>query len=139
MGSTMTVYLGFDPGRDKCGIAVMDHQQKILHHQVATSDNAIGTVRYLCKKYSVTLLILGNQTTAQQWQQRLQQEILPPLAIALVNERNSSLEARGRYWEMYPPNLTQKLLPKGMRLPPRPIDDIVAILLIERYIASINP
>jgi len=25
-----------------------------------------------------------------------------------------------------------RLIPKGMRLPPRPIDDIVAILLVER-------
>ena len=88
----MAVYLGFDPGRDKCGIAVMDQQQNILYHQVTTSDNVINTVRYLCKKYDVTLLILGNQTTAQQWQQRLQQEISPPLAIALVNEKISEME-----------------------------------------------
>ena len=133
----MTVYLGFDPGRNKCGVAVMNSDGEVLHHQVALSDNVIGTVRFLRKKYGVTLVIMGNQTTAQQWQQRIQNEISPPLAIALVNERNSSLEARDRYWEMFPPNFTQKLLPKGMRLPPRAIDDIVAILLIERYIASI--
>ena len=134
----MTVYLGFDPGRDKCGVAVMDNTRKILHHQVTLSDNVIGTVRFLRKKYDVTLLIMGNQTTAQQWQQRIQTEIAPPLAIALVNEQNSSLEARTRYWEMFPPGFTQKLLPKGMRLPPRPIDDIVAILLIERYLDSLT-
>ncbi|AFY37078.1 Resolvase RNase H domain protein fold protein [[Leptolyngbya] sp. PCC 7376] len=134
----MTIYLGFDPGRDKCGVAVMDNAGKILHHQVTLADNVVGTVRFLRKKYDVSLLIMGNQTTAQQWQQCLQAEISPPLAIALVNERNSSLEARTRYWEMFPPNFTQKLLPKGMRLPPRPIDDIVAILLIERYLESLK-
>lgn len=133
----MTIYLGFDPGRDKCGVAVMNESGKILHHQVTLSDNVVGTVRFLRKKYDVDLLIMGNQTTAQQWQQRLQNEIAPPLAIALVNERNSSLEARDRYWQMFPPSFTQKLLPKGMRLPPRAIDDIVAILLIERYIKSL--
>lgn len=135
----MAVYLGFDPGRDKCGVAVMDDSGTLLHHQVVLSANVLDTVHDLRQQYNVTQIVMGNQTTAQQWQQKLQIEITPPLAIALVNERNSTLEARSRYWEMYPPNFTQKLLPKGMRLPPRAIDDIVAILLIERYLASINP
>ncbi|HBB34174.1 MAG TPA: resolvase, partial [Cyanobacteria bacterium UBA9273] len=41
---------------------------------------------------------------------------------------------RDRYWQMYPPKGLQRLIPKGMRQPPRPVDDIVAILLIERYL-----
>lgn len=134
----MTVYLGFDPGRDKCGVAVMDGDRQILHHQVVLADDVLAAVRDLCQKYGVTLIILGNQTTAQQWQQKLQLEISPPRAIALINERNSSLEARSRYWEMYPPSFLEKLVPQGMRLPPRAIDDIVAIILIERYLDSIN-
>ncbi|MFM7475950.1 MAG: resolvase, partial [Microcystis aeruginosa] len=45
-------------------------------------------------------------------------------------------EARDRYWQMFPPKGLQKLIPQGMRLPDRPIDDIVAILLIERHLQS---
>jgi hypothetical protein len=37
---------------------------------------------------------------------------------------------------MFPPKGLQKLIPQGMRLPDRPIDDIVAILLIERHLQS---
>ena len=135
----MVVYLGFDPGRDKCGVAVADHGAVILHHEVISSDNVLDKVNQLRQKYDVSQIVMGNQTTAQQWQQRLQESFTPPLAIALVNERNSSLEARSRYWDMYHPSFAQKFIPKGMRLPPRPIDDIVAILLIERYIASLQP
>ena len=51
-----------------------------------------------------------------------------------MDERYSTLEARDRYWQMYPPQGIIKLLPKGMRQPPRAIDDIVAVLLIERYL-----
>ncbi|MGA1285815.1 MAG: resolvase, partial [Prochlorothrix sp.] len=29
-----------------------------------------------------------------------------------------------------------RLIPQGLRQPPRPIDDIVAILLIERYLKA---
>ncbi|MDJ0527388.1 MAG: resolvase, partial [Microcystis sp. M53600_WE12] len=58
------------------------------------------------------------------------------IPITLVDERNSTLEARDRYWQMFPPKGLQKLIPQGMRLPDRPIDDIVAILLIERHLQS---
>jgi hypothetical protein len=37
---------------------------------------------------------------------------------------------------MYPPRGLQRLIPQGLRIPARPIDDIVAILLIERYLAK---
>ncbi len=56
----------------------------------------------------------------------------------LVDERYSSLEARERYWQMYPPTGLARLIPKGMRVPPRPVDDIVAIILIERYLAQMG-
>ncbi|MDE5111236.1 MAG: resolvase, partial [Trichodesmium sp. St7_bin2_1] len=46
----------------------------------------------------------------------------------------SSLEARERYWQIYPPRGFVRLIPPGMRIPPKPIDDIVAIILIERYL-----
>ena len=66
------------------------------------------------------------------------EKILPrPIPITMVDERNSSVEARDRYWEMYPPQGLTRLIPQGLRVPPRPIDDIVAILLIERYLAQI--
>ena len=59
--------------------------------------------------------------------------------IEFVDEKNSTLEARSRYWQMYPATGLNKLIPEGLRLPPRPVDDIVAILLIERYYATQNP
>jgi RNase H-fold protein (predicted Holliday junction resolvase) len=52
----------------------------------------------------------------------------------LVDERYTSLEARDRYWEMYPPKGLMRLIPQPLRKISRPIDDIVAILLIERYL-----
>jgi hypothetical protein len=36
---------------------------------------------------------------------------------------------------MYPPQGLTRLIPQGMLTPPRPIDDIVAIILIERYLS----
>jgi hypothetical protein len=52
-----------------------------------------------------------------------------------VAEQFTSQLARQRYWQMYPPRGWQRLIPEGMRLPPRPIDDIVAIILLERWLS----
>jgi len=83
-------------------------------------------------------MVMGDQTTAKEWKQRLHQELNQPINIILVDERYTTLEARDRYWQMYPPQGITKILPKGMRQPPRPIDDIVAILLIERYLQRLT-
>lgn len=125
--------LGFDPGRDKCGLAVMALDRTLHHHQVVPSEEAIATIKPLRQQFSISLIVMGNQTTAKDWQQKLLQE-LPTLSVVLVDERYTSLEARDRYWQMYPPKGLSRLLPQGMRQPPQPIDDIVAILLIERYL-----
>lgn len=131
---TQPVILGFDPGKDKCGLAIMGLDRQLYYHQVVVAPKAIATIETLRQQFPVSLLVMGDQTTAKKWKQQLHQELTDQLNIILVDERYSTLEARDRYWQMYPPQGLTKLLPQGMRQPPRPIDDIVALLLIERYL-----
>ncbi|AMW27557.1 pre-16S rRNA-processing nuclease YqgF [Arthrospira platensis] len=125
--------LGFDPGRDKCGVAVVGDNQQVYYHQVVAANDAIATVESLCSQFSVQLVVMGNQTTSRTWKQQMRAVLPESIQIVEVDERYSSLQARDRYWEMYPPQGLSRLLPQGMRVPPRPIDDIVAIILVERY------
>ncbi|MEG4284075.1 pre-16S rRNA-processing nuclease YqgF [Microcoleus sp. A006_D1] len=126
--------LGFDPGKDKCGIAVMGRDRSVCYHQVVQSESAISTIQSLCEQFAIELLVLGDQTTSKSWKQKLTQSLSPEIEIIRVDERFSSLEAKDRYWEMYPPTGLSRFIPQGMRTPPRPVDDIVAIVLIERYL-----
>jgi len=128
------VILGFDPGRQQCGLAVMAVDRKLHYHQVIAAEQAIATIQSLRQKYPISVLVMGDQTTAKTWKQQLTQDLPEPLRIILVDERYSTLEARDRYWQMYPPKGLYRLIPQGMRPLPRPVDDIVAILLIERYL-----
>jgi RNase H-fold protein (predicted Holliday junction resolvase) len=127
--------LGFDPGKDKCGVAVMAGDRVLRYHQVVVTAEVISEISNLSQQYNVSRIVMGDQTTAKQWQQQLT-TVFPNLPILLVDERYSSLEARDRYWQMYPPNFLTGLIPQGMRQPPRPIDDLVAIILIERYLSQ---
>jgi RNase H-fold protein (predicted Holliday junction resolvase) len=129
-----SMILGFDPGRDKCGLAVMDRDRRVYYHQVVAATAAIATLEQLRQTHSISLLVMGNQTTAKAWQHTLQTQLSPGLKILLVDERYSTLEAGQRYWQMYPPQGLARWIPSGMRSLPRPVDDIVAILLIERYL-----
>ncbi|MEZ2230144.1 MULTISPECIES: pre-16S rRNA-processing nuclease YqgF [unclassified Microcoleus] len=126
--------LGFDPGKDKCGVAVMGTDNNISYHQVVPSESAISTIQSLCEQFPIDLLVMGDQTTSKKWKQQLTQSLSPSIVITQIDERYSSLEAKERYWQMYPATGLNRLIPLGMRTPPRPVDDIVAIVLIERYL-----
>lgn len=132
--SMQPMILGFDPGRDKCGIAVMGLDRKLYCHQVISALDAIAAIEKLRQQFPISLIVIGNQTTAKNWKQKVEVELSEPPSIVMVDERYTTLEARDRYWQMYPPQGIQQLLPRGLRQPPKPIDDIVAILLIERYL-----
>ncbi len=129
-------YLGFDPGRDKCGLAIVSDEKEVMIHEVVLADKALEKINFYLTTYTIQALIIGNQTTSKLWQEKLKRGLGQVVEIKTVNERNSTLEARDRYWQMFPPRGITKLLPPGLRQPPRPIDDIVAILLVERYLAG---
>ncbi len=128
--------LGFDPGKQKCGVAVMGLDRKLNFQAVIPSNEAIAKVGNLLESYPISLMVMGDQTASKQWKAQLQ-STFPDLRIITVDERYSSQEARQRFWQMYPAQGLMKLVPLGMRSPNRPIDDIVAIILIERYLSRL--
>lgn len=129
--------LGFDPGSVKCGLAVVGLDKKLHYHQVVGVDDISATIQSLREAYPVSAIVMGDQTHSKQWKQKLMTLPNAP-RITLVDERYSSLEARDRYWEMFPPKGLAKLVPQSLRSIPRPIDDIVAILLVERYLKRLS-
>jgi RNase H-fold protein (predicted Holliday junction resolvase) len=127
------VLLGFDPGKDKCGLAVIGLDRQRHFQAVVPCSEAIAQIQDLLGKYPISLLVMGDLTTSKQWQTQLKDNF-PNLLVVTVDESYSTQEARQRYWEMYPPKGIVKLVPLGMRSPSRPVDDIVAIILVERYL-----
>ena len=114
----------------------MDLERKLLFQAVIPSQEAIAKVANLLSEYPISLMIMGDQTASKQWQSQLRSQF-PDLRIITVDERYSSEEARQRFWQIYPAKGLMKLVPKGMRSPDRPIDDIVAVILIERYLSRL--
>lgn len=129
------IYVGFDPGKDKCGMAIVQGDGTPLRHEVVASAQAVETLVSWCEAFEIEALILGDQTGSKQWRSRIQ-AVLPELRIEVIDERFSSQEARDRYWDVYPAMGFDRLVPRGMRFPPRAIDDLVAIILVERFLGG---
>lgn len=129
--------LGLDPGREKCGLAVVGIDRSLHYHEVVPVASVAATIQTLRDSYPVSNIVIGDQTASKYWKAQLESLPNAPRVIP-VDERYSSLEARDRYWQMYPPKGFSKLIPQSLRSIPRPIDDIVAILLIERYLKRLS-
>jgi RNase H-fold protein (predicted Holliday junction resolvase) len=112
----------------------MGVDRTLQYHEVVSTESAITTIETLRQRFPISMVVMGDQTTAKDWRQKLNTDLPEPPRIVLVDERYSSLEARDRYWQMYPPQGLHSLIPQSLRRIPRPVDDIVAILLIERYL-----
>ncbi len=130
--------VGFDPGKDKCGLALMRGDRHLIKHQVIAAHQALPTLDDWLQQDLISILVMGNQTTSKTWEAKLKQELPQLPELVKIDERYSTLEARDRYWQMYPPKGLTRLIPLGMRQPPRPLDDIVAIILIERYLNTLK-
>ena len=85
--------------------------------------------------------VVAHTTPAQLQTLRFPLGALPKAAVraaglpfALVDERETTLQARARFFIDHPPRGWRRLMPRGMLLPDRPIDDYAALLIAERYL-----
>lgn len=130
---TNKLYLGVDPGRSKTGLALVDQQGTILQQRiVATADFPVELARFV-EGHSPILIVLGNGTNSDNIKQGLQQ-VLPRLPVQVINEAHSTEEARELYWQCRPPQGWRRLLPLGLQVPPVPLDDYAAVILVRRYL-----
>lgn len=126
--------LAVDPGRDKCGVAVLAQGQVSLRALVPRPEIAL-TCRYLRGQFPEARVIVGDQTTGREVSEEIR-AACPGLSVQLVSEAYSSLEAQRLYWQDHPPGCWLRWLPAGLRLPPRPVDDYAALALARRYLAD---
>ncbi len=128
----MSVLISIDPGREKCGVAVMDGENS-LHRAILTPDRLLELLAELIARYSPNTIIVGNGTRVQGFADRLR-ECSGSLPIEFVDETNSTLKARARFFEENPPRGLLRLVPRGLLTPNRPIDDLAAVILAEEYL-----
>ncbi len=133
-GQTGGPILAIDPGREKCGVAVMGRDGKPQHQGIVPTSEIAAEAARLVNEFGVTTLIVGDRTNARGVCRALATQV--PLQPLMVDEHHSSERARRRFFEANPPRGWRRLLPVTLLTPSRPYDDYVAVLLAEEYLAD---
>lgn len=123
--------LGIDPGTRKIGFALIeDAISPPLALGIETVDGLLGALGPLVDAHPLRAVALGGGTNAAALR-----ALLEPLGapVHLIDETDTSYRARALYFADHPPAGWRRLIPLGLQLPPRPIDDYAALLIARRY------
>ncbi|MEJ5170826.1 MAG: hypothetical protein WHU10_07555 [Fimbriimonadales bacterium] len=133
------VVLAVDPGTAKCGLALVrrgaDQKIDLLWRKIARTEELASAVSEAIAIRRPDLAIVGSGTHSRPIVHALR-ELAPSLGILIVDEKNTTMQARERYWEHNPRRGWRRLLPSTMLVPPEPIDDFVALILAERVLLA---
>jgi RNase H-fold protein (predicted Holliday junction resolvase) len=124
--------LGIDPGTRKCGYAALGASRTApLELGVVPTGELAERIAQLAARLPLRAVALGGGTHTAAVAPLVAGLGLP---VHVVDERETTLLARRRYFEAHPPTGWRRLIPRGMLLPPRPIDDFAALLIAERFL-----
>lgn len=124
--------IGVDPGRRKAGYALVEVTGAVLAAGIEPVERLPDRIEALAASRPVSAIALGKGTNARAVRAALDSLGLP---VHLVDEYETSRGARALYFREHPPRGWRKLVPIGLQLPPRPIDDYAAILIARRFLA----
>ena len=127
--------IAVDPGRDKCGVAVLDPSGTVLYQKDVKTDDLMKIIGEQLEACGASALVIGNGTTSQTAQTEIEKNY-PKLELVEVDEYYTTQLARQEYWKAKPPKGWRKLLPTSMQVPPEPVDDFVAIILARRFLSD---
>ena len=125
------MFMGIDPGRDKCGVAVLTAAGEIKFQRVVPTEELDSVIKNLAAEFEIQSVILGDGTTHKAAAQKVS---AAGLTFKLVDEKHTTEEARREYWKKNPPQGWRKFLPTSMQVPPEPVDAIVAEILVKRFL-----
>jgi hypothetical protein len=81
------------------------------------------------------LVVVGSGTRSQRVVHALR-ELWPGRAVLVLDERDTTLRARERYWAHNRRRGWRRLVPATLQTPPEPIDDFAAVVLAERVLTD---
>ena len=129
--------LAIDPGTSKCGLALVRRDAasrlELVWRRITPLDGLVNVVDEVLQESKVDLLVIGSGTGSRRIIELLR-ENRAGLNILVVDEKDTSIQARERYWEHNPRRGLRRLLPATLQEPPDPVDDFVALILAERVL-----
>ncbi len=131
--------LSIDPGLSKCGFALVRREDNgrivVLLRKIVPTEDAVETVRQIATEQQFEVILVGSGTTSRPLLSRLRQAF-PAAAFMEIEERDSTQQARERYWEWHKRKGWRRLIPASLQVPPEPVDDFAAVIIAERVLLA---
>jgi RNase H-fold protein (predicted Holliday junction resolvase) len=131
--------LAIDPGNVKCGLALVRREESgeiaSIWRSICQTEALEDALDEARKIAPLSMVIVGAGTRSRAIVQRVREK-MPGIGILVIDETETTLQARERYWEHNPRRGWRRLLPSTLQTPPQPIDDFVALILAERVLKA---
>ena len=123
--------LSIDPGKCKCGLVLADQgTRKVLQALVIESELLVNHIVDFRKDYSELNVIIGNGTTSELFMKQLD---FLDLEVSVVDEKNSTLRAKERYFDIYPPSGIKRFLFREIIISNLNLDAMSALVILEDF------
>lgn len=120
-----------DPGSAKHGVAIVNERGETEYSAVVSDAELEDAVRAALSIGPVAVIV-GNGTRSQTAAERIH-KVAAGVPVTIVNEYGTTQEARQRVVRRQKPGCLGWMVPVGMRAPQGPVDDMVAVILAERW------
>ncbi len=129
--------LSIDPGTSKCGVALVHRKEdgslSLIFHTVIAPGSLCQAIKDALTKSPFSLVVVGSGTGSRPIVHSIR-EAYPSLGVLLVDEKDTTMQARERYWEHNPRRGWRRFLPSSLQVPPVEYDDFAAYVLAERVL-----
>jgi RNase H-fold protein (predicted Holliday junction resolvase) len=127
--------IGIDPGRTKCGMAVVFEDGERVALDVVPAGAIAQRLQARIDEGGISAICVGHATTSDRVV-ALCRSSWPDIPVAVVDESNTTLQARQRYYRDHPPKGLLRLVPRGLLVPKEPLDGYAALLIVERFLSK---
>ena len=123
--------ISIDPGKCKCGLVLVDFLEKKVDQAIVLNTEFLPIyVKNLNVSENISKVIIGNGTTSRQNIEKLD---FIRNNLIIVEEKNTTLRAKKRYFEIFPTKGLKSFLPKEIFIMNKNLDALSALIILEDY------
>ena len=127
----MLKLISIDPGKCKCGLVLVDLNKKKVDQAIVLNTEFLPKyVKSLISFENISKVIIGNGTTSKQNLDKLK---FINKELIIVEEKNTTLRAKKRYFELFPIRGLKIFLPKEIFIMNKNLDAVSALIILEDY------
>ena len=123
--------ISIDPGKCKCGLVLVDLNQKKVEQAIVLDTEFLSEyVKNLNSFGNISKVLIGNGTTSKQVIEKLK---FIKKDLIIVEEKNSTLRAKKRFFELFPIRGIKIFLPREIFIMNKNMDAVSALIILEDY------